>query len=156
MAITGSCARCGRHANLDRKSRCASCRKELAKARAAQLQKVALALLGLGGLNAALQLLGQPKAPTGEVGMHQRVGQVRAAVCELHAKEGRLPKGLAELAQVAEEMGLSVPLMLPGQARPVPNAVLVRWEGAQLILTPTTETGQVLKASGAQVAIRVP
>lgn len=156
MATTGNCVRCGRHANLDRKSRCANCRKELAKAFAAQARTVVLSLLGLATLNVALQLLGQAKAPTGEVGMEQRLATVRAMVSDLHAQEGRLPKGLAEVAEAIATAGLSVPILLPKAARPVPNAVIVGFQRDGLRLGLTTESGQVLSRSGKVVEIAVP
>lgn len=156
MATTGNCARCGRHANLDRKSRCATCRKELQKALAGKLRTALLGILGLAALNVALQVLGQPKLPSGEAGAEQRLATVRAIVSQLHAQEGRTPKGLAELAEAIATAGMPVPILLPKAARPVPNAVIVDPFADHLKLGLTTENGQLLKAKGAVVEIQVP
>ena len=156
MATTGNCARCGRHANLDRKSRCATCRKELQKAFAAKARTVVLGILGLALLNVAMWVLGQPKALSGEAGMEQRLATVRAIASETYAKEGHPPKSLADMADAIATAGFNVPILLPKAARPVPNAVIVDPQGDRLRLGVTTESGQIHKKNNVPTEVQVP
>jgi hypothetical protein len=111
-------------------------------------------LLGVIALN--VWLFSPPPATPGEV-VHERAGTVQRLILGYAmSHRAQAPTSLAQIAAIASAQGVTMPIMVPRSARPVPNAVVYLFDGKHYLIQVNGETGKAYMDHGKVFEIRVP